>query len=125
MTFSQFRLFHANYPRQPSLAMSRNYRGDTLKLRVINIEPEQAGALLRFVAKNVKDQTVSLITKSGTDFVITTTGNVLQADFTIESAETAVLTEETTLIYDLERTLNGEVKTLQQATFLVVLDIAT
>lgn len=110
------------------------YRGDREPMSITVVEPGQAGAALRFVAKlqSAYPQGNPQILKSGSDFTISVTpaGNVLTATVTIDKKDTNVFFDKTILIYDLERILNeGEptedISTLERGTLTIAPDIAT
>ena len=97
-------------------------RGDTHKIGIFIVEKDQEGAMLRFVCKTNLSEP-PLIEKAIQPSVVTE--NFLKAYFDILPEETSIFPEPLTFIYDLERTINGEVTTLEQGTFSVKLDVAT
>jgi len=104
------------------------YRSDTEPVRIVVSDPDQTGATLRFIARPNPNpfEAPPTIIKSGADFTIaiSDTGNLLQAEFTINPADTVAIAVKTTLTYDLERNVNGNIQTLERGFFTVSPDIA-
>lgn len=103
-------------------------RSDTEAIRIVVSDPDQTGATLRFVARPNPNpfESPPTIIKSGADFtiVVSDTGNLLQAEFVINPADTVAIAVRTTLTYDLERNINGNIQTLERGVFTVDPDIA-
>lgn len=123
---------YRNEPGNPPLKGSKLVRGDSLFLKLMIFEPGQEEATFRFVAKPEAEHPdgMAIIDKKPEDFTIIIEDKLLQAEFEILPIETRFLTEKITLIYDLERTIpvvdgSPKVKTIEQAKFTIVLDVAT
>ncbi len=114
-----FRLFLVNTGVR--LNGSTIIRGDTHKIGMFIVGSGQQGAILKFVAKSVITEP-PLIEKTIQPSVIT--DNFLKAYFTLLPDDTSFFSQEISFMYDLERTLNGDIKTLEQGNFYLKLDIA-
>lgn len=109
-------------------------RGDDIGLGLLIVDqahkalPNQPEKVisLRLVVKLASEHPhgAPLLVKQGSDFDTTVTENVLQASFGFLGLETSIFPETTQLIYDLERTINGSTKTIEQGVFTVVPDVA-
>lgn len=107
-------------------------RNDNHELFLVIVDPQQASELnqpaktisLRLVGKK-SFQDAPLLIKQESDWTIQVAGSVLTASTTIVPLETSFFTEATQLLYDLERTIDGVPKTIEQARFTITPDIAT
>lgn len=106
-------------------------RGDSVDLVYTNVEPNQDGATLKFTAITQEDYPngAPLIIKLPADILVTISGNVLKASFTILPDETSFLFERTVFVYDIERTIPSDglapdkITTLEKGTFYVDPDV--
>ncbi len=107
-------------------------RNDAHELFLVIVDPAQASELeqpaktisLRLVGKRSLEDAPMLI-KQASDWTIEVTGSVLTATTTIHPLETSFFAEATALVYDLERTIDGVPKTIEQAKFTIIPDVAT
>lgn len=96
------------------------------------LEPGQEKTTFRFVAEpeDQRPDKPVIIKKEPTDFKVTALEIGLLVEFEILPIDTDLVTEETTFIYELERTIpvvDGlpKVETIEQGRFTIVLDVAT
>ncbi|MBD2005618.1 MULTISPECIES: hypothetical protein [Cyanophyceae] len=126
--------FYRKSTNQP-IAGSTFMRGDDLDdIAVLVVDPSQKSEdgqpakviSLRLVIKLASEHPhgAPLLVKEGSDFLISVTGNVLEASTDLSGLETSIFPEVTTLIYDLERTIDGKRKTIEQDRFTVIPDVA-
>lgn len=109
-------------------------RGDDLTLGIVIIDPAHQPELnqpekvisLRLVVKLAHEHPhgAPLLVKQGADFVITRQGSCILSDVSLAGLETSIFDVSTTLIYDLERTLDGKRTTVEQARLTIIPDVA-
>ncbi|MEW5857386.1 MAG: hypothetical protein AB1861_08395 [Cyanobacteriota bacterium] len=107
-------------------------RSDAHELFLVIVDPTQFSEpdqpakdiSLRLVGKRSLEDAPMLI-KQASDWSIEVAGSVLTATTTINPLETCFFGETTQLIYDLERTIDGVPKTIEQAKFTIIPDVAT
>ena len=104
------------------------FRGDQEPLQIKVVEPNQAGATFRFVARLSSEHPNGSIQilKSGNDFttIINDSGNVVLSSVVINSIDTEHFYNTTLLVYDLERTIGSDITTLEQSIFTIIPDVA-
>jgi len=104
------------------------YRNDSYTIKVVVTEESQSLPTFRFVAKEIKQgaDSTPLIIKSGSDFTTTISigGNQVVSEFQLSPNDTTGFLGRKQIIYDIERTMNGTVSTIEQGSFTVIPDIA-
>lgn len=104
------------------------YRNDSYTIKVVVTEENQTLPTFRFVAKEIKQgaDSTPLIIKSGSDFTTTISigGNQVVSEFQLSPNDTTGFLGRKQIIYDIERTMNGTVSTVEQGSFTVIPDIA-
>lgn len=111
-----------------SLNNAMLFRNDSHTIKIVVTEENQSLPTFRFVAKEMKEGADSTpwIIKSGADFTTTISigGNQVISEFQLSPNDTTGFLGRKQIIYDIERTMNGTVSTIEQGSFTVVPDIA-